>query len=78
MNASGKTNFIFKVGNLSKGDLDNINSTKTLKDRLNKIIEFGGIFYFHQIEQETMSYNLRIIDSMMPETVAQMLLEFFC
>ncbi|AUC62227.1 DNA (cytosine-5)-methyltransferase 1 Dcm1 [Cyanobacterium sp. HL-69] len=77
LNASGKTNFIFKVGNLSKGDLDNINSTKTLKDRLNKIIEFGGIFYFHQIEQETMSYNLRIIDSMMPETVAQMLLEFF-
>ncbi|WP_069791324.1 HpaII family restriction endonuclease [Cyanobacterium sp. IPPAS B-1200] len=77
LNASGKTNFIFKVGNLSKGDLDNINSTKTLKDRLNKIIEFGGIFYFHQIEQETMFYNLRIIDSMMPEIVAQMLLEFF-
>jgi len=77
LNASGKTNFVFKVNNLFEQHLDDINSIENIKDRINKIIEFGGVFSFHQVEQETMAYNLKIIDSMMPDILAQMLLEFF-
>ncbi|AFZ46426.1 DNA-cytosine methyltransferase [Cyanobacterium stanieri PCC 7202] len=77
LNASGNTNFIFRVNNLSSYSLDEINNIKKLKDRINKIINLGGIFSFYKIEKETMAYNLRIIDSMMPNLLAEMLLEFF-
>ncbi|MBE9221232.1 HpaII family restriction endonuclease [Cyanobacterium stanieri LEGE 03274] len=77
LNASGNTNFIFKVNNLSTESLDSINDINSLKSRISKIIELGGNFCFHRVEKETMAYNLKIIDSMMPEIIAQMLLEFF-
>ncbi|MGY6530020.1 MAG: HpaII family restriction endonuclease [Cyanobacterium sp.] len=77
LNASGNTNFIFQVNNLSTEHIDMINDVNSLKSRMGKIIDMGGNFSFHRVEKETMAYNLRIIDSMMPEILAQMLLEFF-
>jgi len=77
LNASGNTNFVFSIDNLSSQYLDDINSIKNLKDRINKIMECGGSFSFHRVEKEIMAYNLQIIDSMMPSIIAQMLLEFF-
>lgn len=80
LNASGNTNFIFIVNNLSTKHIDIINSINTrtkLKDRLRKIHQLGGRFIFHKIETNTMAYNLSMIDSIMPELLSKMLLEFF-
>ncbi len=60
--------------------LDEINSIDTrnkLQDCLAKIIELGGQLFFERVEKEIMFYNLKIIDSKMPEILAKMLLEFF-
>jgi DNA (cytosine-5)-methyltransferase 1 len=48
-----------------------------MQDRLTKISELGGLLTFYQVEKETMAYNLRLIDSKMPEILAAMLIEFF-
>ncbi|NOQ16326.1 MAG: HpaII family restriction endonuclease [Methyloprofundus sp.] len=80
LNASGNTNFIFHVKNLSAVHLDSVNSINTrtkLKDRLEKIYQLGGQLVFHKVETSSMSYNLSMVDSIMPELVSQMLLEFF-
>ncbi|HEA3279073.1 TPA: HpaII family restriction endonuclease [Pasteurella multocida] len=79
LNASGNTNFIFKVKNLSIDLLDKINSIRTnakLKDRISAIYKNGGNLEFDRVEQTTMGYNLDLVDSMMPKLVAIMLLEF--
>lgn len=80
LNASGNTNFIFKVKNIPAKYLDKINeiNTKTkLKDRIEKIYELGGRLEFHKIERDSMKYNLELIDSNMPEIISKMLIEFF-
>ncbi len=80
LNASGNTNFIFSVNGVSKNDIDKINkiNTKTkLKDRIESIYKLGGSLTFYKIEKDSMEYNLSMIDSNMPNIVAQMLLQFF-
>ena len=81
LNASGNTNFIFAVKNLTVEHIDivnSINSRNKLKDRLKKIGELGGELLFHKVETNTMSYNLSMVDSIIPELMSKMLLEFFC
>lgn len=79
LNASGNTNFIYKVDNLSTALLDKINAIDTrtkLKDRISAIYENGGCFVFDRVEQTTMAYNLDLVDSCMPKLISLMLLEF--
>lgn len=79
LNASGNTNFIYKVIGLSINDLDEINAINTrtkLKDRINEIYKRGGRLEFDSLEQTTMGYNLDLVDSIMPKLVAMMLIEF--
>lgn len=79
LNASGNTNFIYKVKNLSSDLLDEINAIDTrtkLKDRISTIYQKGGYLEFERVEQTTMGYNLDLVDSIMPRLVAEMLLEF--
>lgn len=80
LNASGNTNFIFKVNNFDKSKLDevnSINSTYKLKDRLQFIYEFGGSLEYDGAEKETMTYNLQMADSSMPQIVGHILLAFY-
>ncbi len=80
LNASGNTNFIFEILGLKPEEIDNINSINTrtkLKDRIKKIHHLGGYFKFNKIETESMEYNLSMVDSLMPEIMSKMLLEFF-
>jgi len=80
LNASGNTNFIFEILNLQKNNIDNINEIDTrtkLKDRIEKIHALGGSFKFSKIETESMEYNLSMVDSLIPEIVSRMLLEFY-
>lgn len=80
LNASSNTNFIFKIEGLSPSLIDNINNIDTrtkLKDRINKIYDHGGSLNFHRPEKSTMEYNLKAVDSCMPEIIGAMLHEFY-
>lgn len=80
LNASGNTNFIFRIKNLKKSYIDEINAidTKTkLKDRITKIEESGGIFEYVGAEKETMNFNLKMVDSEMPQIIGKILLLFY-
>jgi len=80
LNASGSTNLIYEVIGLDKNKIEEINSIDShtkLKDRINKIYELGGCLLFHKMENDTMNYNLSLVDSILPELIAKMLLEFF-
>lgn len=80
LNASGNTNFIFKINGLNKLHIDKINSIETptkLKDRINKIEELGGTFEYIGAEKETMEFNLKMVDSEMPQIIGQILLQFY-
>jgi DNA (cytosine-5)-methyltransferase 1 len=80
LNASGNTNFIFEILNFEPSKIDAVNSIDTrtkLKDRIEKIHTLGGTFKFSKIETESMEYNLSMVDSLIPEIVSNMLLEFY-
>ena len=80
MNASGNTNFIFKILNIQPDHLDSVNTINTrtkLKDRIEKIHALGGRFQFSKIETESMEYNLSMVDSLIPQIVSKMLVEFY-
>ncbi|MFI3314910.1 MAG: HpaII family restriction endonuclease [Rikenellaceae bacterium] len=80
LNASGNTNFIFKINGLNKKHIDNINAIKTvtkLKDRIKKIEELGGTFEFIGAERDSMDFNLRMVDTEMPNLIGQILLCFY-
>lgn len=80
LNASGNTNFIFRIDGLDKQYLDEINAIKTrtkLKDRLQRIEELGGKLVYVGAERATMEYNLALSDSAMPKIIGQVLLEFY-
>ena len=80
LNASGNTNFIYKAIGLSAQDIDSINniSTRTkLKDRIKAIHNLGGKLVFEKAEKEILEYNLKAVDSAMPEIISAMLYEFF-
>ena len=80
LNASGNTNFLFEVKGVNRKDIENINNINTrtkLKDRIEKIYELGGSLSFLKAEKETMNYNLKMIDSYMPNIVGEMLLSHY-
>ena len=80
LNASGNTNFIFEVINLDKSKIDEINSidTKTkLRDRIKTIEAYGGILKYLNPEKETMNYNLKMVDSLMPQIIGRILLAHY-
>lgn len=80
LNASGNTNFIFRIDDFDDSKIDEVNAidTKTkLKDRIIFIEKFGGKFKFIGAEKETMEHNLKISDSLMPNIVGYLLLIFY-
>ncbi|WP_319422909.1 HpaII family restriction endonuclease [Pleurocapsa sp. FMAR1] len=80
LNASGNTNFIFEIKNLAKDKVDEINAIDTrtkLTDRIKLIEQYGGIFKYVAPEKKTMEYNLKMVDSLMPEIIGSILLTFY-
>jgi DNA (cytosine-5)-methyltransferase 1 len=80
LNASGNTNFIFQIENLDSSKIDEINAINTatkVKDRIESIENFGGRFKYIGAEKDTMTYNLKMVDSLMPEIIAHVLLAFY-
>ncbi len=80
LNASGNTNFIFKINGVNKSCIDEVNTINTstkLKDRLLRIEELGGTFEYIGAERDTMDFNLKMVDSEMPKIIGQVLLCFY-
>ena len=81
LNASGNTNFKFEVTSLSQDKVDEINAINTKKskltNRIKAIEEYGGVFKYIAPEKKTMLYNLKMVDSHMPEIIGSILLAFY-
>ncbi|MFI3264864.1 MAG: HpaII family restriction endonuclease [Rikenellaceae bacterium] len=79
-NASGSTNFIYKIHGLSREVVDSINEITTrtkIVDRINVIIENGGSFEYIGAENKNLNLNLKTVDGDMPQIVGQMLMCFY-
>ena len=80
LNASGPTNFVYKVNGISKSSIESINSIDTrakIRDRLDAIKKEGGSIAYHTMESKTFEENLRLCDTVMPEILAKMLLLYY-
>lgn len=80
LNASGATNLTYKITGLNSEKIEKINSINSnskIRDRLSAIRKAGGSFKFHGIDSEVFEKNLRKIDTVMPEIVAELLLAYY-
>lgn len=80
LNASSATNFTYKVEGLDSGLIQKINKIDTkakIRERISAIAEAGGRLKFHAIDSEIFEKNLRKIDTVMPEIMAEILLAYF-
>lgn len=88
LNASGSTNFIYKVTNITEAVLTQIvNQTQyyedngrlkiRLKERIQAIYELGGHLDFVKCENPTYENTLKMIDSHMPTILSEALVGYF-
>lgn len=79
LNPGKTTNFIYKVKGF-KGSIAEVNTIQTkaqVRDRIRKIFEQGGSFEYIDVSNEQFRSNMKMIDTALPEFIAQMLLNFF-
>lgn len=81
LNASKSTNFQYKLkGNLSADEIEEINAivgASKVKNRLFAIQEKGIKLEFAQIIKNTFKNNLALIDSLLPNILSEILLDFY-
>ena len=80
LNPSSATNFIYKIEGLDTKHIVEINAIDTrskVRDRLSAIVAKGGKFSYAGIASDTFTKNLRRVDTVLPEIVAQLLLAFY-
>lgn len=82
LNAGKTTNFIFKIEgiDLSAQEINQINQISTpskIMDRITSIQKRGGSFKFIKTEKKVFSNNLILIDSLLPEILAELVLLFY-
>jgi len=80
LNASGNTNFLFEINGLDENkiaQINSINTTTKLKDRIQAIIENGATLKYLKAEKDTMNYNLKMVDSLLPEIIGYLLIAFY-
>jgi len=78
LNASGSTNFIFRVtgASMEKAEIASVNAIETrskILDRIVKIGQGGRQLQFERIENPTFEDNLRMLDGDLPRLLAEML-----
>ncbi len=79
-NAGKTTNIRFKVNNITDTEVALINNISTIKkvvDRVNKIEELGGVLSFDKLSNSILTNNLVLIDSLLPNIVAEMVYKYF-
>ena len=77
LNASGNTNFMFKINDLDNSKINTISTEAKLKDRIELIIQNGATLDYLKAEKDTMNYNLKMVDSVLPEIIGYLLLAFY-
>lgn len=79
LNASRATNFIYEVQGFT-GDIDEINSIMgscKIRTRVEAIRQHGGTLVYSGTENEIFKQNLRMVDSLLPQIMAYMLVYFY-
>ena len=82
LNAGKTTNFIYKINNtnitdIQIDDINNIKSRSKIMDRIKAIVGRGGGFEFLETEKRIFSNNLVLIDSLLPQILAEIVYEFY-
>lgn len=80
LNSSQHTNFLYVIEGLDDKYIDEINAIESktkLLDRINFIKSHGGKIQFLKVVDETLDYNLRMIDSNMPKYLGNVLLQSY-
>jgi hypothetical protein len=80
LNASSHTNFIYKVKNINMNSIEEVNSIDTsnkLLDRIEKIKSLGGIIFFDKVESKTFHKSLKKIDKNLPSILGEVLLKSY-
>ncbi len=79
LNASGSTNFKFKLAGFTgtTGEINDISGSSKVKDRLNALLDKGVQLELCDMVSPIFKRNLRKIDSSMPLFIGQYLVQFF-
>ena len=82
LNAGETTNFIYKIdgANINQQEIEeinNISSKSKIKDRILEIKNKGGKFEFVKTQRTVFSNNLILIDSLLPQILANIVLNFY-
>lgn len=82
LNAGETTNFVYKINGakLTQNEMIEINSISTkskIKDRINEIKSKGGSFEFSQTQRAIFNNNLILIDSLLPQILSFVVLNFY-
>lgn len=82
LNAGKTTNFIYQISRFkgSYADIIRINSIDSrskIKDRLEEVKKLGGKLKFLSLEQDIFKNNLVLIDSLLPNILAEVIKQFF-
>ncbi|EKE21841.1 MAG: hypothetical protein ACD_7C00114G0001 [uncultured bacterium] len=79
LNASGATNFVYKIENFN-GNIEEVNAIEgrsKVRDRIKAIEDAGGRISFDSLAKIIFKNNLRMIDIALPEIMAKALLNFY-
>jgi hypothetical protein len=82
LNAGKTTNFICQISDFqpSENQIKSINEIDTkskIKDRIENIKELGGNIYYDSLEQDVFKNNLVLIDSLLPNILAEIVRTFY-
>ena len=82
LNAGKTTNFIYQILNFKPTlkeikSINNIDTKSKIKDRIQAIRNAGGQIKFTTPQQDIFKNNLVLIDSLLPNIIAEILQEFF-
>ncbi|MDD2345024.1 MAG: HpaII family restriction endonuclease [Bacteroidales bacterium] len=82
LNAGKTTNFIYRIDNFNPtavelSEINEIDTRSKIKDRIVAINEKGGSLTFISLEQNVFKNNLILIDSLLPNILAEIIKTFF-
>lgn len=82
LNAAKTTNFIYRIENTSFSEeqiinINSINSSSKIKDRIETITKTSGSFNFISTENSIFENNLTLIDSSLPKIISEIIFLFF-
>lgn len=82
LNAGKTTNFVYQINSFSgsASDIKKINTIETrskIKDRIEEVKKLGGKLKFVSLEQDIFKNNLVLIDSLLPNILAEVIKLFF-